>query len=321
MDHDQLFKELLRVCFVDFLDLFLPEVLDYLDVSSIEFIEQESHSEITARKRRSVDILVKARFRGRMTCFLIHLEAQAQKKGWSPKRMFYYSVIQMHKHDLPVYPIALLTWDTPRERDYGRYMVEFPDRRVIEFNYAVIQLNQLDWRRYLETDNPVAVALMAKMGVELKDRAKVRAACIRSLVGLDLPEKKRQPIMRFIDAYLPLTLAQQEEFNLEIRQFEPRQRRIAMEYMTSWEREGFAKGVIEGKIELTLKLLTWRTGELSAAMRKRIGKLSSAQLDNLGEALLDFHNRSDLNKWLKENLPAVTNGLGGRGRRSGRAAK
>lgn len=94
-----------------------------------------------------------------------------------------------------------------------------------------------------------------------------------------------------------------------------------MEYMTSWEREGFAKGVIEGKIELTLKLLTWRTGELSAAMRKRIGKLSSAQLDNLGEALLDFHNRSDLNKWLKENLPAVTNGLGGRGRRSGRAAK
>lgn len=47
MNHDQLFKELLHECFVDFLDLFLPEVLQYLDVNSIEFVEQESHSEIT----------------------------------------------------------------------------------------------------------------------------------------------------------------------------------------------------------------------------------------------------------------------------------
>ena len=196
---------------------------------------------------------------------------------------------------------------------------------MIEFQYAVIQLNLLDWRKYLKSENPVAIALMAKMGVEPKDRAKVRAACIRILIGLDLPEKKRQPIMRFIDAYLPLTPTQQEEFNEEIRQFKPRQRRIAMEYMTSWEREGFAKGIIEGKIEgkleLTLKQLTLRTGELSVAMRKRIGKLSSAKLDNLGEALLNFQNKSDLNKWLKENLPAVTNGRGEPGKRSGRAAK
>ncbi|MGH9844874.1 MAG: hypothetical protein ACREEM_39660 [Blastocatellia bacterium] len=85
MDHDQLFKELLRACFVDFLDLFLPQVLAYLDVNTIEFIEQESHSEITAHRKRSVDVLVKARFRGRMTCFLIHVEVQAQKRNWSPK--------------------------------------------------------------------------------------------------------------------------------------------------------------------------------------------------------------------------------------------
>jgi hypothetical protein len=64
MDHDQLFKELLRVCFVDFLELFLPEVLQYLDVNSLEFIEQESFSEITEGRKRSVDLLVKARFRG-----------------------------------------------------------------------------------------------------------------------------------------------------------------------------------------------------------------------------------------------------------------
>ena len=65
MDHDQLFKELLRVCFADFIKLFLPEVYAYLDIDSLEFIEQESASETTAHEKRSVDILVKARFKGR----------------------------------------------------------------------------------------------------------------------------------------------------------------------------------------------------------------------------------------------------------------
>ncbi len=317
MDHDQLFKELLRACFVDFIELFLPAVRDYLDVSSIEFIEQESHSEITARQKRSVDVLVKARFRGRMTCFLIHVEVQAQKQGWSSKRMFFYSTTQMHKHDLPVYPIALLSWETPKKSDSGRYIVEFPDRRVIEFHYAVIQLNRFDWRKYLKTENPAAIALMAKMGVEPKDRAKVRAACIRLLVGLDLPEKKLQPIMRFVDAYLPLTPQQKEEFDREIERLAPEQRSIAMEYMTSWERTGYAKGIIEGekkgllegKLELALKLLTYRLGELSAAMRKRVSQLTSSQLDDLGEALLDFQSKADLSKWLKEN---IANGSTGR---------
>jgi hypothetical protein len=43
---------------LDFLELFLPEVLRYLDVDSLEFIEQESFSEITEGRKRSVDLLV-----------------------------------------------------------------------------------------------------------------------------------------------------------------------------------------------------------------------------------------------------------------------
>jgi hypothetical protein len=66
----------------------LPDVYAYLNVSSLEFIEQESTSDTDARAKRSVDILVKARFKGRLICFLIHVEVQADKKGWSSRRMF-----------------------------------------------------------------------------------------------------------------------------------------------------------------------------------------------------------------------------------------
>jgi len=68
MDHDQLFKELLHECFVDFLELFLPEVLQYLNVNSIEFVEQ-AHSEITERSKTVVDLLARARFKGKPTFF------------------------------------------------------------------------------------------------------------------------------------------------------------------------------------------------------------------------------------------------------------
>jgi hypothetical protein len=211
MDHDQLFKELLHAVFVDFLELFLPDVLKYPDVNSIEFVEQESFSEITERDKRSVDLLIKARFKGRPTYFLIHIEVQARKKGWSPRRMFYYFAAQTYKHELPVYPIAILSWDSPRQAAPDQDVVEFPDRRVLEFNYVAIQLNLLDWRKFLKRDNAAASALMAKMGVEPKDRPKVRAACIGMLVRLKLPWKKWHPVMRFIDAYLPPAPAQEHE--------------------------------------------------------------------------------------------------------------
>ena len=126
LPHDELFKEVLRVCFEDFIELFLPEVMQYLDVNSLEFIEQEAFGEITSNERRAVDVLVKASFRGQATYFLIHVEAQASKRGWSAKRMFYYFAVQTYKHDLPVYPIALLSWDSPRAEEAGHYLVEFP---------------------------------------------------------------------------------------------------------------------------------------------------------------------------------------------------
>ena len=304
MDHDQLFKELLRVCFVDFLELFLPEVLRYLDVKSLEFIEQESFSDITEGQKRSVDLLVKARFRGQPTYFLIHVEIQADKRGWSGKRMFYYFATQTYKHDLPVYPIAIFSWDSPRTPESGQYLVEFPDRRVLEFNCAVIQLNRLDWRDFLKRDNPAASALMAKMGVKPEDRPKVRAACLGMIVRLKLPEKKRRPIMRFIDAYLPLSAAQKEEFKQEMKEFRPKERKAAMEYITSWEREGIEKG----KLEAAIGILTRQIGQISDAATKRIKRLSPPKVDALLGALLDFKSKADLDRWLRTHAPVRRKG-------------
>ncbi|MDJ0582551.1 MAG: DUF4351 domain-containing protein [Crocosphaera sp.] len=45
--------------------------------------------------------------------------------------------------------------------------------------------------------------------------------------------------------------------------------------------------------------LTKRVGELSPEVHQSVENLSLEQLENLGEALLDFNNMADLENWLK----------------------
>src|SRR5260370_29789172 len=104
IDHDRLFKELLSVFFLEFLDLFLPEVSAYIEAGSLELLDKEIFTDVTAGERREVDLLAKLRFKGQETFFLVHVENQGQAKPDFGKRMFAYFARLYEKHDLPVYP-------------------------------------------------------------------------------------------------------------------------------------------------------------------------------------------------------------------------
>ncbi len=104
IDHDRLFKELLSTFFLDFVELFLPEVLSYLDTSSLNFLDKEVFTDVTAGKRYETDLIVEAKFLGQKTCFLIHVEHQSETEKWFSKRMFRYFARLYEKHDLPIYP-------------------------------------------------------------------------------------------------------------------------------------------------------------------------------------------------------------------------
>jgi predicted transposase YdaD len=65
--------------------------------------------------------------------------------------------------------------------------------------------------------------------------------------------------------------------------------------------EGKLEGKLEGEASLIVRLLKWKFGQLSAENETRINQLSLIQLENLGEALLDFHQEQDLHNWLSRN--------------------
>ncbi len=63
-------------------------------------------------------------------------------------------------------------------------------------------------------------------------------------------------------------------------------------------REIIEEGEQRGQQSLIFRQLTRRVGELPQDVRSQIETLSIEQLENLGEALLDFTSMADLLSWL-----------------------
>ena len=163
--HDRLFKELISTFFVEFLELFFPEVSCYVEAGSVEFLDEEIFIDVTSGERLEPDLVAKVRFKGSPAFFIIHVENQAQAQPSFGRRFLRYFARLHDKHDLPVYPIVVFSFDSPRKQQPDVYRVEFPKKAVMEFRYDVIQLNRLSWRDFARKHSPVAAALMAKMDI------------------------------------------------------------------------------------------------------------------------------------------------------------
>ncbi len=300
MDHDQQYKKLLTTFFYEFLALFLPDVLGYLDPDTrIEFLDKEVFTDVTAGEKRLADVVAKVRFRSHDAFFLIHVENQASKKKGFPKRMFRYFARLHEKYDLPVYPVAVFSYDAPKRPEPNRYEVAFPDKTVLQFNYETVQLNRLSWRQVTEPPNPVAAALMAQMNIAPAERVEVYGECWRLLTMLQLDPARSELVGSFIESYLKLTTEEEEQYRRELEKLPPEEQETRMEMMTRWRREG----IQEGKEKLVTRLINKRLGSVPSEITTRLDRLSSDQLDELGEALLDFTSVADLEDWLARCNP------------------
>ncbi len=311
IDHDQLFKQLLSTFFLEFIELFFPEVLAYLEPDSLIFLEQEFFTDILLGERKLLDVVVQARFKNvplspslsRETCFLIHVENQATTAPKFPERVFRYLIRLFEKHNLPVFPIVIFSFDEPLRAEPSSFKIEFPGFQVLEFNFKVIQLNRLNWRDFLNRPNPVASALMSKMRIAPEDRPRVKVECLRLLVTLQLDPARMQLISGFIDSYLQLDAQEESLFTQQVSRIRPVEQQVqVMQIVTTWMERGIEKGQKTEALSLILRQLTYRFKSLSSETQQQIGQLSLTQLETLSLDLLGFTDLADLQQWLVQNL-------------------
>lgn len=298
MDHDRLFKELLTTYFADFIALFLPAVDSYLDRQSIEFLDKEIFTDVSASERHEVDLLAKARFKGEEAFFLIHVENQSSTEPTFAARMFRYFARLQEKFSLPVYPIALFSFDAPQRPEPDQYGVSFPDLDVLTFRFRAIQLNQLNWHEFIRRPNPVAAALMTKMKIDPADRPRVKLECLRMIVTLKLDPARQQLIKTFMDSYLRLSALELQVYNREIEASEAIEREAVMEVLNEWEEIGQLRGIRMGEAAVILRQLGKKLGEIPIDVRQRIESLPQDRLEELADAVLDFSSLDDAKNWL-----------------------
>jgi hypothetical protein len=92
--------------------------------------------------------------------------------------------------------------------------------------------------------------------------------------------------------------------NLRVNQeLEADDRELIMRLEPLYQRDreqAIQEGNKQGEQRLVLRLLNRRIGEIDASSIERIQGLSIEQLENLGEALLDFSSVADLETWLNQ---------------------
>ncbi|MEH2373271.1 hypothetical protein [Nostoc sp.] len=155
--------------------------------------------------------------------------------------MFKYFARLHEKYDLPIYPVVVFSFDEPLRPQVQNYRVTFGDLKVLEFQFAAIQLNRLNWRDFLTQPNPVAAALMSKMNIPREERPQVKAECLRLLATLKLDPARMQLISGFVDTYLRLDATEEQAFQAAIDTIGLTEREEIMEIVTSWEQKALEK--------------------------------------------------------------------------------
>jgi hypothetical protein len=254
IDHDQLFKQLLETFFVEFIELFAPALTEYLDLTQLTFLPQQYFTDIIDGDRKAIDILVQVPVKpNKITnsqpihTILVHIENQATSETDFAQRIFFYFAELYRQYRIPIYPIAVFSFNKPKRSEPTQHRISLPELEVLNFNFQAIQLNRLNWRDFLQHQNPIAAALMAKMKIAKKDRPQVKVECLRLLANLQLDPARNFLISGFVDTYLRLNQKEEQVFQTEIAKIEPiaEQERI-MQLTTSWMERGIEQGLEQG---------------------------------------------------------------------------
>jgi hypothetical protein len=291
-----------------FFEQFVPEAAKFIEFDELEYVDKERLT-LEGRKRTG-DLLIKTRFKGKATCFLIRLEHQAQRSSELAWRMLEYLVLDRRDFRLPVYPVVVLSHPALPGKGCLPLHVDFPNKRVLEFDFDLIDLARLDARLFVRRCNPAALALSARMKFEERERIPLVRDFFLSLAAAPVTRAEQELVAGFFSAYQPLSRVETLQLQNELAIVKSKVMREKVMQLTNpfidlGFRQGIEKGVEkgrhEGEIELVLRLLNRRLGALTDSQEKSIRMLDLAKIEALGESLLEFKSRADLACWLKAN--------------------
>jgi len=286
MGHDQLFKEFLRAFLPDFLELFWPDAAVRLNFGTLRFLDKELFTDFPEGSQREADVVAQVEtVDGEPEILLVHIEVQAERERNFEARMFQYFTLLWLRYRLPVFPIVVyLRGDGGLSRE--SYRIELLGREVVRFHYDSVSLGSLEAERYVRAGSPVGSALAALMEREDRTAPSLRALILRAIARSGLDEARKFLLLNLVETYFALApqaavafeqLLAQTEYLEEVREMEVT---WADKMREEGREQGLRAGLLEGKREDLLALLTLKFGELPPDVVARVKAMgSTSELD------------------------------------------
>ncbi len=227
---------------------------------------------------------------------ILHLEFQTKLESTPPLplRMLDYWVRLYRLYRLPVTQVVvLLLPPAPETVIETAFTVE-----TTRHEYRVIPMWEQNPEPFL---NDPALLPLATLAATTQPQA-----LLQRVVGkVNQLEPKQRPEISSYTQILAGLKYNKDLIRQLFREGMMRESVIYQEILAEGEQRGEQRGRQEGRQEgrkaegqlLILRLLNRRVGELPQEVRSRIETLSLEQLENLGEALLDFQAIADLEAW------------------------
>lgn len=313
MAHDQLFKDLLRAFFREFMQLFFPDVADRLDFSRVTFLDKEVFTDLPQGAQREADLAAQVHtIDGEPEIILTHIEVEARRRGTFPERMFEYFMLFRLRHQLHILPIAVFLSPGSGGLTKERHVERLFDRDVSVFTYDAVGLPDLNADDYQTKDNPLAPALSALMRPSALGKVAQKYQSLRAMAQSGVDEARLALLTNVVETYLILDAVERQRFEAlistpegaEIKQmisiYEQRGIEKGIEQgiekgIEQGIQKGIEQGVVRGKRETLLRLLERKFGALSERVRTRVEQITGTEeLDRLSDAILTSQSLADM---------------------------
>jgi hypothetical protein len=290
--HDQLFKDLLRAFFREFMDLFFPNVAARLDFSSVTFLDKEVFTDVPKGRERRLDLVAQVQtHEGKRELVLIHVEVESQrKKSAFRKRMLQYYMTLRLRYNLPVFPIVVYL--SHGAGGLGTEVCEesFLGARVLTFEYQRIGVSDLPAEEYLQSPHPLVYGLAALMEKGTRHAAELKVECLLRIARALIDEARKALLTNCVETYLRLDENEQALYE----QLVPAHQEVR-KMLTVYEINGMRKAAL---LQLRLKF-----GDLPEQVEERVQSMETeAELDNLLKAILNAQSLDDLGLTRKRKM-------------------
>lgn len=303
-DYDSPWKDAIQSGFPDFMAFYFPDAAGHIDWGAgYTFLETELRQVVQDAElgRRFADVLARVTTRsGRAEHVYVHVEVQGGRDHDFAQRMFVYHYRLFDRFHEPVASFAVLADEDPQWRPSHFEFVALGLRHTLEFGVAKLLDFEPDLATLPHEPNPFALVTAAHL---LTRRTRgddtQRYEAKRKLIWLLYRQgRERQQILDLLavlDWMMRLPMGLEHRLWQDIDDFDEGK---PMRYVTSIERIGIEKGLIQGMTQgeaaMLERLLDRRFGPLSDTVRQRVSAASSEELIAWGDRMFDAKTLGDV---------------------------